>query len=124
MLDASGSDLGRAVGAGLLAALVMGALFVAYLTLLFMIPFGYIIGIVLGQVGVGYVVGEAVRRGGRYKVDKKLRYIAGVLAFLAYITSVAILLSVPQLNPGALSNIFGLVGMAISVYVAMGRLRP
>ena len=124
MFQVTASSFALALTAGLGAALVAGAVFVGVLFVAGLFPYGYWLGLVGGQLAVGYVVGEAVRRASGYRVDRRLQYLAGTSAFLAFVVSIIVLLAVPRMHPLDLANILGFVGLAISVYVAMGRVRP
>ena len=73
------------------------------------IPFLRIL--VLG--GLGYLVGQAVSRAARGRRGRGLQVIAGGGVVLAVVVGLG----------GALFTFFGLIGSAIAVVVAVGRLR-
>jgi len=121
VLDTSTVEMSRAVGLGLGAAVLFG---VAFAAILWVIPFNILSWVLLvaGMAGGGYLVGEAVRIGSGNKLDQRLKYVAGTCAFGAWLFTVVFLM-IFGLNPQGLSNIVGLAGLIIAIYVAMARVR-
>ena len=108
------------VARGLGAALVVGAVAGAIWGV---IPFGFI-GLIVGA-GAGYVVGEAVSISTNRKVGVRVQIIAVVGVVLAFVVRGAILITVGNWDIGdiLLRNVFGLLALAIAIFVAVGRLR-
>ncbi|MCZ6891171.1 MAG: hypothetical protein O7F09_01505 [Chloroflexi bacterium] len=99
----------RAVGAGVGIAFV-GSL--ALLILLVALPFGGLF-ILMGFVGIGYLVGEGISRAVNRKLSRGLQYIAGG----------SVLLSALLLGGLILSSLYGFLALAAAIYVALSRLR-
>jgi hypothetical protein len=124
MFTTTGVDVGKAITAAIAAGVVTGGLLAGALWLISLIGFFMIVLLIALQAGAGYLVGETVRRAAGYKMSRRLQYVAGAGAFLSYISAIGILLVLPLANPAPLIGIIGLIGMGISVYIAMGRVRP
>jgi hypothetical protein len=122
MFNVSGVDFGRAFSAGLVAAAGMSVALLAFLWILEQLPVRLLLSVIAGMLAVGYVVGEAVRRGSGYKIDKRLPYLAAVLTFASYL--VATVVSAVWMNNAMLGGLWGLLGLGLGVFVAMGRVRP
>ena len=123
ILDASKSEMGRALAYSAGAATATGAVYAALLWAFAHLPNAFLFGaIVIGMIAVGYLVGDAVRIGSRGKLDKRLRYVAAGMTFGGYLTAVLIL-PVISVNPLILSSIIGLGGLIVAMYVAMARVR-
>lgn len=105
---------------GLGAALVVGA--VAG-TIWGVIAFGFI-GLILGA-GVGYVIGESVSIATNRKVGVQVQVIASAGVVLAFVIRGVMLISLRNWEIGdiLLRDVFGLLALALAIFVAMGRLR-
>ena len=118
--DPSNQDVLLATGAGLGAAVAAGILLGAVVATLARVPYGYMFGVLVGQAAAGWVVGETVYRVSRYKRSRGLSYVAAISAFVAYAAALAVssVLGVRGVD------LWSLLGLGASVYIAMGRLRP
>lgn len=105
---------------GLGAALVVGA--VAG-TIWGVIPFGFI-GLILGA-GAGYVIGESVSIATNRKVGVQVQVIASAGVVLAFAVRGVMLISLGNWEIGdiLLRDVFGLLALALAIFVAVGRLR-
>ena len=99
----------RAVGAGI-GIVIMGSL--TLLILPMVLPFGGLF-ILMGFVGMGYLVGEGISYAVNRKLSRGLQYIAGG----------SVLLSALPLGGLILSSLYGLLALAAAIYVAVSRLR-
>ncbi|MCZ6789528.1 MAG: hypothetical protein O7D33_06265 [Chloroflexi bacterium] len=84
----------------------------ALLILLVALPFGGLF-ILMGFVGIGYLVGEGISRAVNRKLSRGLQYIAGG----------SVLLSALLLGGLILSSLYGFLALAAAIYVALSRLR-
>ncbi len=116
-LVASASALGMALITGIAWALVQGIAFVGF--------FSFFIAL-----GVGYIVGEIVSLSVNRKRGLGLQVIAGsavLLSFLVSRTPFLTLVGKPSLAVaaalGSLLNPFGLVILALAIYIAASRIR-
>ena len=114
MLLAAGASVGVAVAAGIFLGAVVATLA--------RVPYGYMFGVLVGQAAAGWAVGETVYRVSRYKRSRGLTYVAAISAFVAYAAALAV-------SPvfglrGGFIELWALLGLGASVYIAMGRLRP
>lgn len=115
------TEFAASIAAGLAAAVLLGVFLAAVVATLARIPFGYAIGVLVGQGAVGYAIGEAVYRVSRYKRSRGLQYLAAGCAFVAYATALALS---PAFGIRGSVDPWALLGLGISVYAAMGRVRP
>ncbi len=124
ILDTSSSELGRSilfgVGAGVLGALFLSLVILAIEAIGLGIM-GVIVGAV-GFVGIGYLVGEAVRYGSGRKMDRRLKYVGATGVFSAWVAAVLFsqLFGFPIVFVG---HIIVIAGLIVSFYVASSRLR-
>ena len=109
VFDVSTAYYARAIGAGLGIA-VAGAM--GLLLLFVLLPFGGLF-ILMGFVGIGYLVGEGISRAVNRKLSRGLQYIAGG----------SVLLSALLLGGPILGSLYGLLALAAAIYVAVSRLR-
>lgn len=131
MQDSSRAQLVKAIITGLVASVLGGFALYGLLglvggsSLVEGIPRGTSIVAMIGFVAIGFFAGEAVRRVVGYKLDKRFQYTAGLSVFGAYLVSLLVVLQSP--TPGNvffLNNIVALAGMAVGIWIAMGRVRP
>lgn len=118
--DPSNQDLLLAAGAGLGVAIAAGVLLGAVIVTMVRVPYGYQFAVLAGQAAAGWAVGETVYRVSRHKRSRGLSYVAAICAFIAYAASLA----VSSVLGVRIVDMWSLIGLGISVYVAMGRLRP
>ena len=116
----SSREMLLATGAGLGVAATLGVFLGAVVATMARIPYGYTLGVLIGQAAAGYVIGEAVYRVAKYKRSRGLQYTAGICAFVAYAVALGVS---PAFGIRGFVDIWALMGLGISVYMAMGRVR-
>ena len=104
----------RAIGAGSLTALALGAIWP-------FIPWGGFLLFLLAM-GIGYAIGEVVSLATNRKRGPGLQAIAGGCMLLSYI--VRSLLETPYLSfSSRFLDVYGLIALVLGIVVAVGRLR-
>ena len=98
----------RALGAGLGIAVAGAA---GLLLIVSVLPF--LMLVLFGLVGVGYLVGEGISRAVNRKRSRGLQYIAASSVFLSALPMGALIIG----------NLYGLLALAAAVYMAVSRLR-
>ena len=106
--DVSRPYLARAIGAGLGLA-VVGSLVVGFLAAFIAGFFGLV-----GLLGVGYLVGWGISGAVNQKRGRALKAVAAGSMFVAYVI-------VSFFTPVTYASMFGFLGAAIAIYVAMSR---
>jgi hypothetical protein len=119
--DPSSQDMLLAAGAGLGVAVAAGVLLGAVVATLARVPYGYMFGVLAGQAAAGWAIGETVYRVSRHKRSRGLSYVAAISAFVAYVAAKAVS---HALGVNGIVDLWELLGLGASVYIAMGRLRP
>ncbi len=124
--DPSSQETAFAVGAGFGVAVACGAVVAVAAYLFARAGVGLIGAQVIVLVGLGasgWLVGETVYRISRFKRSRSLSYVAALAAFAVYLSGmlVAPILGLSQV---AFVNLYALLGLGLSVYIAMGRVRP
>lgn len=120
--DPSNQEVLLASAAGAGVAVAAGIFLGAVVATLARVPYGYMFGVLVGQAAAGWVVGETVHRVSRHKRSRGLSYVAAISAFVAY--TVALAVSPVFGLRGGFVELWALLGLGASVYIAMGRLRP
>ncbi|MFH1003250.1 MAG: hypothetical protein V1780_03820 [Chloroflexota bacterium] len=107
----------KAAGTGLGLALVLGAVWGVV---------GYFLSFFLSLLlaaGAGYVIGELVSRVANRKRGPGLAAIAGAAVVVSYLVSLAVHGGFPLFPFGLFHLIYGLLAVAVGVWVAVSRLR-
>ena len=109
-------DLSQAVGAGVVLAAVIGAIWGFFFFEIIRVPFLPWVA----TVGVGFLIGEGISVSVNRKRGRDLQYIAGACMALSYV--VAGFVS-PFLFVISFGNLFLLLSLAIAVFMAASRVR-
>jgi len=107
IFEVSALDYLKAVGIGLVLAVVLGVIssFIAP----FLLFFSY-----LAIVFVAYVIGELISRSINRKRGVGLQVVAGISVVISYVTVIAF---------GFYPGLFSLLALAAGIYIAVSRLR-
>ncbi len=126
ILDASSSELGRAILAA--AGTAVAGAFALAIFVRILVEFPAItqtIGIFVASVGIaglGYAIGEATRYASGKKVDKRLRYVVAGAVFLGWVAT-ATFLPLFNVSSGFLGNPIAIIGLVAAFYVANSKVR-
>ncbi len=123
---ATRSEFSRAILLSIVGAIVFGIGYGILVWVLWVLPLGFMIGNVASSFVIalgGSLVGDYVRRVGKYKLDTRLRIVAALTMFGIWTVgfNVAIMLGVWN---GVFMNIVAYIGLGVGIYVAMNRVRP
>ena len=94
--------------------------------MLWILPLGYMIGNVAASFILafgGSLVGDYVRRVGKYKLDSRLRIVAALTMFGIWMVGFTVGSMLGVWN-GVFMNIVAYIGLGVGMYVAMNRVRP
>ena len=112
-LRAIGTGLGMAIVCGIAWGLVMGFVGFFYLNLLL-------------AAGAGYAIGEVVSLSVNRKRGKGLAAVAGIAVAISYFVSFlfpVVFISHAGLHLGLFSILYGILALALGIFVAVTRLR-
>ena len=112
-LRAIGTGLGMAIVCGIAWGLVMGFVHFFYLNLLL-------------ALGAGYAIGEVVSLSVNRKRGKGLAAVAGIAVAISYFVSFlfhVVFISPAGLHLGLFSILYGILALALGIFVAVTRLR-
>ena len=126
ILKASKFELFKVLIAGILLSIIGGVLLGIISRILWATPIGYQFGSILTAITLslfGVLIGEIIRRIGKYKIDRRIKVVAGLTIFGIYIIGFIFgnLLGVYSV---LFTNIVTFIGVAFGIYIAMNRLRP
>jgi hypothetical protein len=111
-------SVGGAAGFGLAYAIIVWILWV--------LPLGFGIGNVAAAFVIalaGAPVGNYVLRAGKYKLDFRLRIVAALTMFGAWVVAFIVATSFGVWT-GVFLNIVAYIGLGVGIYVAMNRVKP
>jgi hypothetical protein len=123
---ATSFELATTVVLSLVSSAVFGVIFAAAAWLMWKLGLSFNIGTVLIAMIVGLSgapIGDFVRRAGKYKLDRRLRIVAAVAVFMAWIFA-QVFAGVFGVGSGIFVNIVSYLGLGVGVYIAMNRVRP
>ena len=123
---ATTSELAITIGLSTGAALIFGAVYGVAVWTMWKLNVDFQIGLVVTSVIVGLSgapFGDFVRRAGKYKLDRRLRTVAGITMFLAWVVG-TVVSSWLGAGSAIFTNIVGYLGLGVGVYIAMNRVRP
>ncbi|MBI20943.1 MAG: hypothetical protein CL780_01685 [Chloroflexi bacterium] len=107
--------------------IIFGALTLSLITrILWSLPIGYQLGSILTAATLsilGIIVGEIIRKTGKYKIDKRLKIISGFTVFGIFLIG-SILGNMMGIHNIVFTNIITFIGVAIGMYIAINRIRP
>lgn len=121
------TELSKTILYAIGGAVAFGFAFAVLVFIIWIIPFGHQVGGVVAAMvsGLGGVpVGEFVRRAGGYKLDSRLRIIAALTMFSAWVIGIAIATNLFGVWGGIFQNLMAFFGLGIGIYIAMNRVRP
>jgi hypothetical protein len=126
--DPSRTDMGSAVlaswGSGVAIGAAFGALAYALARSLPGLGVqGIEIIVLAGLGGCGWAVGEVTYRAAKFKRSRGLVWVAATGAFVVYAAALTVASQLGLWN-GVFLRLFGLIGLAIGIYAAIGRVRP
>jgi len=123
---ATASEFSTAIALSVVSALVIGVAYAVIVWILWVLPLGFMIGNVAASFVIalaGAPVGDLVRRVGRNKLDARLRIVAAVTMLGIWIVGFTVASMLGVWN-GVFLNIVAYIGLGVSIYVAMNRVRP
>ena len=111
---------------GILLSIIGGVLLGIISRILWATPIGYQFGSILTAVTLslfGVIIGEIIRKIGKYKIDRRIKVVSGLTIFGIYIIGFIFgnLLGVYSV---LFTNIVTFIGVAFGIYIAMNRIRP
>jgi len=107
-------------------AVLFGIAYAIIIWILWQLPLGFQIGNVATAVITaiaGAPVGAFVLRAGKYKLDARLRLVAAITMFGAWVIGFSIATGFGVWS-GLFLNIVAYIGLGAGIYVAMNRVRP
>ena len=119
------TEFSSAIVLALAGAIGFGIAYGIIVWVLWILPLGYMIGNVAASFILafgGSLVGDYVRRVGKYKLDSRLRIVAALTMFGIWMVGFTVGSMLGVWN-GVFMNIVAYIGLGVGMYVAMNRVR-